>query len=114
MRIAHFGTFDVDNYGDLLFPLILEKRLNIPGCEFVHISPTGRTPGFACCLPTVAVHEVFRDRCSIDAVILGGGHLLRGHPTNLRLYQNLYRHSVPAYVLLWWGASQCAINKQVP
>ena len=27
MRIAHFGTFDVDNYGDLLFPHLAEWRL---------------------------------------------------------------------------------------
>ncbi len=28
MRIAHFGTFDVENFGDLLFPLIAADRLS--------------------------------------------------------------------------------------
>jgi hypothetical protein len=26
LKLAHFGTFDVENYGDLLFPLVLEGR----------------------------------------------------------------------------------------
>jgi len=27
LNIANFGGYDVDNYGDLLFPYILEHRL---------------------------------------------------------------------------------------
>ena len=34
MKIAHFGTFDVENYGDLLFPLLLERRLGGEEVEF--------------------------------------------------------------------------------
>jgi hypothetical protein len=44
LRIAHFGTFDVEHYGDLLFPLILERRLSDIYEEFVHASPVGGPP----------------------------------------------------------------------
>ena len=45
MKIAHFGTFDVDNYGDLLFPHIVEWRM--PSVEWIHISPSRNVPKFS-------------------------------------------------------------------
>ena len=38
-KIAHFGAFDHDSYGDLIFPHIVEHFL--PEFKFVHISPSG-------------------------------------------------------------------------
>ena len=42
-RIAQIGTFDLENYGDLLFPVILENELKkrIQNVEIVLFSPIG-------------------------------------------------------------------------
>ncbi len=58
MRVAHFGTFDVENFGDLLFPLLLEWRLAGPGNEFVHVSPAGGPPVWQDCVRTVSTGSV--------------------------------------------------------
>ena len=43
-RVAVIGTFDVENFGDLLFPIIAERELaeRIEGCEVVVLVPSAR------------------------------------------------------------------------
>ena len=53
MKLAHFGTFDVENYGDLLFPLVLERRLADLCDEFIRVSPVGGPPLWQDRVPTV-------------------------------------------------------------
>lgn len=109
MRILHFGTFDVPNYGDLLFPLILEKRLADLQAEFVHVSPAGGGPVWADCVPTVAARTVLRDGAQADAVIVGGGHIVHGMFTRLKYYQAAdHLGALVAYPSLWLGASYLA------
>ena len=55
MKIAHFGTFDVDNYGDLLFPHIVEWRL--PTSFFIHISPTNNRLKFSDASETMVMND---------------------------------------------------------
>ena len=42
-RIAQIGTFDLENYGDLLFPIILENELRerLKDLELILFSPVG-------------------------------------------------------------------------
>jgi hypothetical protein len=52
--VAHFETFDVEKYGDLLFPPILERRLGMLGHRFMYVSPLDGSPVWNDCVPTVA------------------------------------------------------------
>lgn len=73
MRIAHLGAFDHDNYGDLLFPHVLEWRLASLGAEFVHAAPTDQTtPVWRDARPAVAISSL-PTLPNFDAVIVGGG-----------------------------------------
>ncbi|MCU1339193.1 MAG: hypothetical protein JWO19_4774 [Bryobacterales bacterium] len=118
-RVAMCGTFDVKNYGDLLFPLVLRHELGqrVPGTEVecfsyyekmppdwpFPVSPISRLPD--------VVH-------SFDAVVIGGGHLIRfdkdvaagyappspemHHPTSYWLFPALL--ALEANVPLIWSA----------
>lgn len=109
MRIAHFGTFDVENFGDLLLPRVLERRL--AGREIVHVSPTGGPPVWGDCVATIPTREAFeRD---FDAVVVGGGHLIQGHPANVSTYRDAPGGGLFAYVDLWLGATRLACEREI-
>src|SRR5215213_9324871 len=86
MRIAHFGTFDVENYGDLLFPLVLERRLSDLCDEFVHVSPVGGPPPWSDCVQTVGFNQFSQETSGVDGVVVGGGQIIRATPTPLEVY----------------------------
>src|SRR3954451_640823 len=90
-RVAVVGTFDVDNYGDHLFPRIagaeLERR--IPGVTVDCYSPFGllhptrfsKEPGAPLIRPLGPWREERLDRFAsvYDAGGVGGGELLHPH-----------------------------------
>jgi hypothetical protein len=73
-KIAHFGAFDHDSYGDLLFPRILEMLL--PDFDLVHVSPTGLPSRWTDACPTLSIAEAIR-RTDWDGVIIGGGDIIQ-------------------------------------
>lgn len=79
-RIAQIGTFDLKNYGDILFPDVLStelsKYLNID--EIVLFSPLGGMKPFDT-RTVLPISELEREhlRKPFDAVICGGGDLIR-------------------------------------
>ena len=114
MRIAHFGTFDVENYGDLLFPLVLEKRLS-DVCEgFVHVSPAGSAPVWEDCVPAIGFEEFLREGPEVGGVVIGGGQILRASPTPLRIYDRGGVSPFVAYPSLWLGAAYVAARDDLP
>jgi polysaccharide pyruvyl transferase WcaK-like protein len=81
--VAHWGTFEVANLGDLLFPLVLEHHLRaVHGDVDVRwvgplggIAPMGLDRPVARALPFE--HEGFWQQAApIDAFVLGGGELV--------------------------------------
>lgn len=81
--LVHTGTFDVENYGDLLFPMIVRRRL--AGARTVHVSPAG---GPAVWADTVACDPL--DRAAgqpLDGVMIGGGNIIHPMPTMLPEYR---------------------------
>src|SRR5258708_34609838 len=72
------GTFDVANYGDLLYPLIAESELaERLGAVILHrFSYNARTPpDWPYEVTSVtALPQVIQD---LDALLIGGGHLVR-------------------------------------
>ena len=114
MRIAHFGTFDVENYGDLLFPLVLERRL-ADVCEgFVHVSPAGSDPLWQDCVPAIGFDEFLREGPEVDGVVIGGGQILRASPTPLGIYDRGGVSPFVAYPSLWLGAAYVAARDDLP
>lgn len=86
--IHHYGTFDVDNYGDLLFPKILSWRLWFAGTE--HISPTGRRS----CFRDSSENRVAPQLPAL-ATITGGGNIVRFNRTGLDIYSGCSRTAYP-------------------
>lgn len=113
MRVAHFGTFDVENYGDLLFPLILESRLSGVCDEFVHVSPAGGPPVWGDCVPTVDFDTFLQETPRIDGVVVGGGQIIRSSPTPLSTYDQGGISPFIAYPSLWLGAAYVAAREGV-
>jgi len=117
MRIAHLGTFDVANFGDLLLALVLDSRLraSVLGgeLEIVHASPRGGEAVWKDAPRTLSLAQL---ECAgpFDAVILGGGHLVSALPTNLPDYrgQGLLRYT--AYPALWLTAARIAARDRAP
>lgn len=112
MRIAHFGTFDVENYGDLLFPLVLERRLEGRGHEVVHVSPIGGGPVWRHCVPTISVDEAMAGR--FDAIVIGGGHTVHGRPSDVAAYRAAGDRALFAYADLWLQSTILACEQDAP
>lgn len=107
---VHFGTFDVANYGDLLFPLVLERRIGDLG-PILHVSPVGGPPpigGSVTSIPPEAVPE------SVAGAIVGGGHLIHASPSGLPDYRATPTRALTAYPSLWLGAADLALRAGAP
>ncbi len=112
MRIAHFGTFDVENYGDLLFPLILENRLGSANVDIVHVSPAGGDGVFSDGRASTSLSEALRS--DFDAVVVGGGNIVHARTTALERYAVDSNIAALGYAGLWLGASELAARLEVP
>ena len=114
MRIAHIGTFDVENYGDLLFPLIVERQLKDLATEIVHFSPVGGDPPWDDCVSSTSINAVFEEQEQFDAVIIGGGQLINATTRPVKAYRNSEFLRRTAYPGLWLGAAYLGVRHGVP
>ena len=73
-RIAHFGAFDHDSFGDLVLPHIMEYFL--PEFDVVHVSPAAKITPWADAKKTITTDEAFK-RTDWDGVIIGGGDIVQ-------------------------------------
>jgi polysaccharide pyruvyl transferase WcaK-like protein len=112
--LAHFGTFDVDNYGDLLFPLLLERRMAGRGIDCLHISPTGISSRWLDALCTVSVHDASKLAETFSCVLIGGGNTFRADATSLNFYASSAIGGSLAYRSLWLSAFSIGQRNQVP
>ncbi len=113
MRVAHFGTLDVESYDDLLLPRLLEHRLSAPEFELVHVSRLGGQGRWAGCAPTVSARDFVADPGQIDAVIVGG-ELLQEPARGSSQPQSSDEALVPAGAALWFAATVTAACAQAP
>ena len=74
------GTYDVTNYGDLLFPLIAQAELDrrIPGLRLDIYSPT--VPPAPWPFPVLPSEALATDAARLSALLVGGGQLVRFDP----------------------------------
>lgn len=112
--IAHFGTFDVPNYGDLLFPLVLERRLAGLGFDFAHVSPCGGKPVWGDCVSSISLDDLIDNASTIVAVAVGGGNLINFGATSLEQYQQGGLAATLAYPRLWMEPAVLAEARGLP
>ncbi|MBD2251221.1 glycosyltransferase [Nostoc parmelioides] len=84
LKIQHWGTFDVCNYGDLIFPLILESEISkrISNIEITLYSPKGgkfKPEESRDIKQIIRLEEdgFFREILNYQGIILGGGDIIR-------------------------------------
>ncbi|THK34627.1 polysaccharide pyruvyl transferase family protein [Ensifer sp. MPMI2T] len=82
--LVHGGTFDVANYGDLLFPLLLRKRL--AQAPISNVSPAGGAAVWTDCVPSVRFEDLLAK--PLQGLIIGGGNIIHTMPSKLREYED--------------------------
>lgn len=82
-RIALCGVFDIPNYGDHLFPLILKSELHKRGCDFevVLFSPFEAKESFVedSHVYSLDKMEQMHQEKPFRAIIVGGGEIIHWH-----------------------------------
>jgi hypothetical protein len=111
-RCLFFGTFDVENLGDLLFPHVAAWRLARYEIEIVPVSPTDRKTRFADALPVKAVAEP--TSADISGLIIGGGNIVHNRPATDVYDEDALETANWAYASLWVGATMLGAVADVP
>lgn len=106
-KIALLGTFDVDNYGDLLFPFIAEHRLS--NFDLDYVSPTKKETIFQDAKKIISYKDFLNNK--YDGVLIGGGNILHLMPNKNTVYNGFEGFS---YADLWIGAVKYAQNQKIP
>jgi polysaccharide pyruvyl transferase WcaK-like protein len=92
------GTFDVSNFGDLLFPLILSNKLS-DITELKFVSPIGNSLPISDSITSRNITDFLMNNDGIDALIVGGGNIIHSKPTHLSAYYSA--NCIHAYPELW-------------
>lgn len=108
-KIAHFGAFDHDSYGDLILPHIVEYFL--PEFEIVHVSPSGRDTPWSDAKKTISIDEAFKIK-NWDGILVGGGDIIQ--TTEGFIWNDTAIQSLGALCSLWSGASLFSAKLGIP
>lgn len=112
-QVVLTGTFDVRNYGDLLFPLLAAHRLAPHGITVRPASPTGRETGWKDAVPTEQMSAALDSPQKIDGILIGGGNIIHAQPVTLPDYVET-GVAERAYGGLWLDATLAAARRGVP
>jgi len=77
--ISHLGTFDVENYGDLLYPIIFRLLVmkHSASTPIRHYSPVPRYAPLNAGFETNPIYSLFQPIAEPHTVVVGGGDILR-------------------------------------
>lgn len=73
--LINWGSYDVDNFGDLLFPFLIEHYLGNAYTKIIHASPTGMSSRWADSIQTCTIAEAIAIE-NIAGLVIGGGNLI--------------------------------------
>lgn len=113
-KVLISGTFDVGNYGDLLFPIIAADRLGRLGYDVIPVAPTNTKPGFADAMPPRALVDVAESRMDFAGMLIGGGEIIHAWPARFVPEYQDSNLAETAYLQLWFGASFLASCRDRP
>ncbi|MFV0672995.1 glycosyltransferase [Variovorax sp. tm] len=111
-KIAHFGAFDHDSYGDLIFPLLTEEFL---GSEFevVHVSPAGAKTNWRDAKNVISV-EAAAARDDWSGILVGGGDIVQAGDWVPAQWRASIELRLGALASLWIGAGMLAARLGIP
>ena len=99
-KIAHFGAFNHNSYGDLLFPHIVENF--IPEFDFVHVAPSSDHSGWSDQKPIISTSKAFSMK-TWDGILVGGGDIV--HSSEGFIWNETLSKKFGGLISLWGGAS---------
>ncbi len=116
-QIAICGAFDMQNFGDLMFPVLARERLTPLGFTVTAVAPTDSDPGMGLGRPRPSSALSDLD-WALDGVLIGGGYII--HTQAVSRIVHLEQPSVPAQetppelVECWAGATLAAAARGIP
>jgi hypothetical protein len=93
------GTFDVANYGDLLFPHLLSFGLRPVAHRLTAVSPRGGAVGWLDAMEALPMAQA--RGMEADLHVVGGGNIIHAGDTPLAEYRDIPGGSAGAYAGLW-------------
>lgn len=117
MRIGMFGTFDVENYGDLLFPILAEYELKqrLDNVEIIRYSYNEKNET-SWCYNVRSLAEFLGKPANIqtlDIILIGGGHLIRFDEQVANQYQPPLPQ-IPHPTGYWLAPALAGISAGIP
>lgn len=108
------GMFDMENYGDLLFPQIAQWRLAALGHDMIAVAPTGHATGLADAMPAMSIADMMSGTGPITGVVVGGGYIIHAH--SMDFLEDYQTHGTGTWcgAGLWLGATVAAAIRDVP
>jgi hypothetical protein len=108
------GMFDMDNYGDLLFPLVAAQRLAEYGFHVMPVAPSAQRAGLEDTMQPGGLAELLSNDPPAAGILVGGGYLL--HTSSLDFLEHYETNGSGAWAGagLWLGATLGAALRDVP
>lgn len=109
------GMFDMNNYGDLLFPLVARQRLAEVGFDLVPVAPAGSRAAFSDALPTVDIDTMMdASRQPAAGILIGGGYIIHAHTLDFLDHYAGAGLGGWCGAGLWLGATLAAAMRDIP
>ena len=104
-----YGTFDVDNFGDLLLPIIAQRELAATA-RLVPVSPEGQRTSFSCSIPSADISLGGKP----NLILLGGGNIVTRQLKRLAEYPSWRDDLDSAAFSIWVAPLIKAIQLRCP
>lgn len=108
------GMFDMDNYGDLLFPLVAAHRLQPAGFRVQPVAPSASRPVFSDALPPIAAAGMLAGEAPVAGILVGGGYIIHAGSTDFLDHYRGADVGPAAGAGLWLGASLAGALQTIP
>lgn len=109
LKIAHFGAFNHDSFGDLIFPYIAENYLK--DFELVHVAPSSNPTIWTDAKSVITIKKAFSIN-NWDGVLVGGGDIIQG--VENFIWHDSHVAAMGAISSLWCGASIFSSKLGIP
>lgn len=108
------GMFDMDNYGDLLFPLVAAHRLQPAGFRVQPVAPSASRPVFSDALLPIATRDMLTGEMEAAGILVGGGYIIHAGSTDFLDHYRGADVGPSAGAGLWLGASLAGALRDIP
>lgn len=113
MRIGMFGTFDIGNFGDILFPIVAEKKLSQLADVNLQRFSYRKMQADSWCYDVSPIDSLPDALDTLDLILIGGGHLLHFTREMAEGYYPPAKH-IPHPLGFWWLPAVCGAMAGLP